>query len=991
MRQNDHQPISTPFHGDDLLWRQLKTIPAFRALLRAVEARFYQVIDLPGPVLDVGCGDGHFAQMTFDRKLAAGIDPWWNPLKKAQRTAVYDVALQALGDDLPFLDGAFASAFSNSVLEHIPDVQPVLDEVGRVLQPHGRFVITTPSHYFTEFLGGAEFFTRLGLDGMADRYRSFFNTISRHAHTDPPEVWAERLAQAGFAVERWQYYFSREALHALEIGHVQGVPSAILHAVTGHWILGPWESSLRPTERWIRPFYDEPFPAQGAYILLIARKVADGPIEAELPPAMPFSLAELRAATSEPALGDDGAAPLPASAPAPAASAAEPEPAPEPLVERRPINFSGYVAAALVVIAFLAAVLAQSALRATPTAPGRGLTWLAVTAVSLLLLAWQRRGGLSLPNLRVPRVREIPRARWLYPVALLLAFVAQRFADSGGAQRPSLALLLWLAGIAVAFYALHTPAPPAATTRPRAGRFTLIAAAALFVVALFFRLYMLGEHPFILNGTEANIGLDALSVLNGTIRNPFATAWLTNPTLPLYLLSLPLGLLGPSTLAVRLLSALVGALTVVATFLIGRRLYGRAVGLAAAILLLGSHFHLQFSRLGLTNVWDALLTLLALGLIAIAWQQEAAVSRPTWLLAGTAVGLSAYLYTSSHLLPIMLAVLLLLVLLFERGPLAENWWHVVVAAALALVIALPQLLYYLGAPGVFMERAVALGILDSQSGWLSAEATRTGLSRWALWQQQFWQAALAFNATLDRSTSYGAFRPLLSFFPGVLALMGFVIALLHLHRLRYSLLVVWVAVTIIFAGVLLENPPNSHRLIIAAPALALLAAVALVRLVELLLALRERPPTENGAAPLLLAVGLLAGLLASADLFFYFTTYRVEHRFGDRNTEVANDMAEYLNRLGDEWTAYFYGPPVMYAGFPTLPFLAQEFREGVNLIDIPAGQATMPPANGPAVYIALPERQGELAAVADAYPEGELQVFNGYYGSPLFVAYEVRP
>ena len=64
------------YQQDDLLWRQLKTIPAFRAILRAVESRFYYSVPLPEPVLDVGCGDGHFSQMTFDRPLTAGIDPW---------------------------------------------------------------------------------------------------------------------------------------------------------------------------------------------------------------------------------------------------------------------------------------------------------------------------------------------------------------------------------------------------------------------------------------------------------------------------------------------------------------------------------------------------------------------------------------------------------------------------------------------------------------------------------------------------------------------------------------------------------------------------------------------------------------------------------------------------------------------------------------------------------------------------------------------------
>ena len=110
----------------DLLWQQLKSLPAFRALLRAVEARFYPLIPLPEPTLDVGCGDGHFAAMTFPgRTVTAGIDPWWGPLRKAVRTGQYGLPVQALGDRLPFADTHFASAFSNSVLEHIPDLSPV--------------------------------------------------------------------------------------------------------------------------------------------------------------------------------------------------------------------------------------------------------------------------------------------------------------------------------------------------------------------------------------------------------------------------------------------------------------------------------------------------------------------------------------------------------------------------------------------------------------------------------------------------------------------------------------------------------------------------------------------------------------------------------------------------------------------------------------------------------------------------------------------------
>ena len=103
---------------DDLLWRHLKTLPAFRAILRAVEARFYHQIDLQEPILDLGCGDGNFAELTFNeygRRLTVGLDPWWNPIKKSQRGEIYvDGVTQALGNKMPFPSNHFASAISNS-------------------------------------------------------------------------------------------------------------------------------------------------------------------------------------------------------------------------------------------------------------------------------------------------------------------------------------------------------------------------------------------------------------------------------------------------------------------------------------------------------------------------------------------------------------------------------------------------------------------------------------------------------------------------------------------------------------------------------------------------------------------------------------------------------------------------------------------------------------------------------------------------------------
>jgi SAM-dependent methyltransferase len=264
---------TTGLNGDDFLWRHLEELPAFRALLRAVEARFYQdLLPLDEPVLDVGCGDGHFASVAFHEPLAAGIDPHPGALGEAQGRGAYRVLAQALGGALPFASDQFATVVSNSVLEHIPVVDPVLAEIARVLRPGGRFIFCVPGQHFTELLFFSRLFRRLHLAGPAHAYERFFNRISRHSHCDGPQQWQARLAGAGLDLTVSFSYFSERALHALDLGHYFGAPSLIAKKLVGRWILAPTRWNLALTERWLRPLYQEPLPAVGAYLFFVAEK-----------------------------------------------------------------------------------------------------------------------------------------------------------------------------------------------------------------------------------------------------------------------------------------------------------------------------------------------------------------------------------------------------------------------------------------------------------------------------------------------------------------------------------------------------------------------------------------------------------------------------------------------------------------------------------------------------------------------------------------------
>jgi SAM-dependent methyltransferase len=249
----------------DYLYLHLRDLPYFRALIRGVEAVYYQTFDLPAPTLDVGCGDGHFASQIFDRKIDVGLDPWTGPIHEARQRGCYHLLVQADGSQSPFQDGYFASAFSNSVLEHIPHVDAVLVDTARVLKPGAPFYFCVPNERYLSELSLSRW--------LGKGYTDWFRRISRVQHADGPEIWEARLEQAGFRLERWWHYFSPSAMRVLEWGHYFGLPSLVARKLTGKWVLAPSKWNLWLTEKYIlRHASTEPVE-DGTFTFYVAKKM----------------------------------------------------------------------------------------------------------------------------------------------------------------------------------------------------------------------------------------------------------------------------------------------------------------------------------------------------------------------------------------------------------------------------------------------------------------------------------------------------------------------------------------------------------------------------------------------------------------------------------------------------------------------------------------------------------------------------------------------
>lgn len=256
----------------DYLLEQLYTVPVFRALLRSIEARMIASVKLPRPILDLGCGDGQFAQMAFTEPLDAGIDPMPQAIAEARACGMHRDLRVMDSNQMSFVDGAFAAVLSNSVLEHIPDIDATLRETYRVLKPRGLFVFTTPNEHYAEYMFFSALFNRLGWRGLGKRYGDFFNRIAHHYRTDSKQVWVERLERHGFRIVQCTTYFSRQASHVFDLAHYYSSPTILYKKLVGRWVIAPWRANFILIEPLLRRFYNEPPCDDGASLFFVCER-----------------------------------------------------------------------------------------------------------------------------------------------------------------------------------------------------------------------------------------------------------------------------------------------------------------------------------------------------------------------------------------------------------------------------------------------------------------------------------------------------------------------------------------------------------------------------------------------------------------------------------------------------------------------------------------------------------------------------------------------
>ena len=143
-------------------------------------------------VLDIGCGEGHFAAALLRAGAeVVAADVAAEPLRRARsHHPELDLRLVESEAPLPLEETSFDVVWAGETIEHVADTAQWLSELRRVLRSGGLLLLSTPDH-------GP--LSRLWIGLSRTAFQTCFDPRADHLRFYTRQLLAELLADFGFA------------------------------------------------------------------------------------------------------------------------------------------------------------------------------------------------------------------------------------------------------------------------------------------------------------------------------------------------------------------------------------------------------------------------------------------------------------------------------------------------------------------------------------------------------------------------------------------------------------------------------------------------------------------------------------------------------------------------------------------------------------------------------------------------------------------------
>lgn len=458
-----------------------------------------------------------------------------------------------------------------------------------------------------------------------------------------------------------------------------------------------------------------------------------------------------------------------------------------------------------------------------------------------------RHHRLTAPAIASPVViRERYRPLHYARIAAGIGLLASLTAINTGILPPiatGLQTLMLMAGCTLLITAAFAPQPPALVAKPRLSAVLPVA----LVILLAFALRVVNLEYAIHRHIDELLSVDSLVQLwdsPDTLLLPPYTGVAAFSRVYTTLQGASVEILGPSLMALRIISAVFGTFTVGAVYFLARELFDHTSGLLAALILATFPPHIHFSRIGINNIVEPFFGVMALAFLVRGMKSR----RPSeFALAGVMLGGTQYFYEGGRLL---FPVLVVCFALLSRRMTARGWVMLLLSAGL---VAAPLYLTLWAGAYSFAPR-FTITMADERSGIVPIADIASVIE--PMWFFVQW---------IDTSWFYAGHTALILVFvlPFFLSGGGYALWQVILHRQRAAgalLVLLWLGAAVM-GNSLLRHHTHSPRYVVAHAAIALTVAIG-IRYVAAIVPQRRRS--------MLVIIGLSLALLQAG---YYFRVH----------------------------------------------------------------------------------------------------------------------
>lgn len=196
--------------------RYFPSTPAALCVKECARLSSLRTESLRGPLLDVGCGDGVFAEVAFQGLEAWGIDINPHETKLAEARGPYHRVITADVTTHELPESYFETCVANCSLEHVPRLDLALQAILRALKPGGTFITYVPNRDWAEALLSYRALSVVS-GQLAKRLQHFIDEFFRHEHLHDQAGWRDVVSSAGFQVEKVDPVLSSATTVAFEM------------------------------------------------------------------------------------------------------------------------------------------------------------------------------------------------------------------------------------------------------------------------------------------------------------------------------------------------------------------------------------------------------------------------------------------------------------------------------------------------------------------------------------------------------------------------------------------------------------------------------------------------------------------------------------------------------------------------------------------------------------------------------------------------------